>query len=78
MRNFNVQELRTSWSELPKQGEYQRIKRILTWGFLAGVVLFFVYGGEIAADTNLLNQDALKKILLLHGTIPNFFERILV
>ena len=77
MINFNVQELRTSWSELPKQGEYQRIKRILTWGFLAGVVLFFVYGGEIAADTNLLNQDALKEIRDCSMEKKEFFEYVL-
>ncbi len=78
MRKFNVQEFKIKWSELPMQGKFRGIKRIVMWGFLAGIVIFLVYGEEIIANTDLLNQDALKEIRDCSMDKKKFFEYVLV
>lgn len=62
MREFKVQNFGTRWKEIPKQGEFRGIKKILFLGFSAGLIVLLVWGGEWIADADLLNSDALKEL----------------
>ena len=62
MRNDNVCKFGMRRAEVPSKWESREIKRMLLWGFLAGLFVFFVYGREIVTDTNWLNQALLKEI----------------
>ena len=51
MREFNMQDFRTRFQEIPKQDDVQKTNRIAMFGFFAGLLVFFIWGGNIISDT---------------------------
>lgn len=77
MREFNMQDFRTRFQEIPKQDDVQKTNRIAMFGFFAGLLVFFIWGGNIISDTDLLTKEALKAIRDSTIDKKDFFEYVL-
>lgn len=77
MKRFYIQNLRTTWQEIPKRRELSFFKIWILCSFIAGIVVFFFLGKEFVENSDLLDTDALKQIRDNAIDKKEFFQYVL-